>query len=294
MSAPVTMNERSKAGARGSAAAAAPARTAGRSKASPRFYVCVGILIVAAMTMQTAATLLGQTFRKEALPLKRGLAAADPRKLAPEYALHPVPPAPLSPEMLESLGTTEYLTWRIIDLSKPDSDPTKAASVFVTYYTGKPDMVPHVPDECMKASGYECSDARTAAVVVPDGGGPNNQIPVRVLQFDAPSGLRDRFQAARQRGPTVMYFFLCNGRYATTRDEVRRLQMNLFDKYAYYAKIEVSFSDSRFAANAGPEESLAALQPLLRKLLPILRNDHFQDWESVSQGGPIVAPSPQP
>jgi len=244
--------------------------------------------------MQTAATLLGQTFRKEALPLKRGLAAADSRKLAPQYALHPVPPAPLSPEMIESLGTTEYLSWRVIDLGKPESDPTKVAYVFVTYYTGKPDMVPHVPDECMKASGYECTSARVASVVVPGVGAPEERVPVRVLQFDPPSGLRDRFQATRERGPTVMYFFHCNGRFATTRDEVRLLQMNLFDKYAYYAKIEVSFSDYRLAANAPTEESLAALQPLLAKLLPILLNDHFQDWEGVSKGDPLIRPATQP
>lgn len=293
MSAPVTME---KCGDARPLPPAPPdaAPSAGRSKAGPRFYACVGILVVAALTMQTAAKMLGQTFRKEALPLKRGLATADSRKLAPQYALHPVPPAPLSPEMLESLGTTEYLSWRVIDLRKPESDPTKVAHVFVTYYTGKPDMVPHVPDECMKASGYECTNARLESVLVPDVGAPQDRIPVRVLQFDSPSGLRDRLRETRERGPTVMYFFHCNGRYATTRDEVRLLQMNLFDKYAYYAKIEVSFSDYRLAINAPADESVAALQPLLAKLLPILLNDHFQDWAGVARGGPLASPAAQP
>ena len=62
---------------------------------------------------------------------------------------------------------------------------------------------------------------------------------------------------------------------------------NPFERYAYYAKIEVKFTRDvgyhRRARDLGKEESLAAIGPLLRKLMPVVLEDHF-NWEGVTAG----------
>ena len=116
--------------------------SAGAARTSARYYVCVGVLLVCALTMQTVAQLLGNHFRKAAVPLKRPLAAMDRYKLAPEYTLHIEPPAALPEEMIEWLGTREYLSWRVVDTRHDRADAVNTAHLFITYYTGKPDMVP--------------------------------------------------------------------------------------------------------------------------------------------------------
>jgi hypothetical protein len=95
---------------------------------------------------------------------------------------------------------------------------------------------------------------------------------VRVLEF-----------RARRRGPltggagdiaTVMYFFHANGRYVTTRNGVRASMSNPFQRYAYYAKIEITFaSETLLRANKAASET--ALGPLLERVLPVLLQEHF-------------------
>ena len=114
---------------------------------------------------------------------------------------------------------------------------------------------------------------------VPGSGAPQDKIPVRVLTYQTPKRGVGSFQLLPNDPVTVMYFFHTNGSYATTRNQVRVSQANLWDRYAYYAKIEVSFS------NRTREESIAALETLLRKVVPILLNDHFQDWEALTAEG---------
>ncbi len=252
-------------------------------RSNVRFGITVAILLISAASMQTAANFLGQYFRKEAVPLRKSLAALDRNRLAPEYTLHAVPPPVIPDEVVESLGTKEYANLRLVDLSKERDDPASVAHLFVTYYTGKPDMVPHVPDECYQAGGYDPLGAQSAELSVAGVGADDDKIPVRMLAF----GLRGEglLQAAQpkqeQRRMYVMYFFQTNGTYVTTRNQVRLRTASLFDKYAYYAKIEVRFTDYSMQKPAGEQESIAAAQRLMRKLMPVLLEEHFADWEKL-------------
>lgn len=274
----------SHTGRRHTATAPAAARHAAVTRdrgSAVRFYVCLGVLVVAAGSMQTVAGLLGQYFRKQPVPLKKPLHRMDKSKLAPEYTLFYLPSRNLSEDETQSLGTREYIQWRLVDQTRPSDAAPSIASLFITYYTGQPDMVPHVPDECYLAGGYDPVGApETIDVFVPDAGAPQDKIPVRVLTFQTPQrGGLARIQLLPKAPVTVMYFFYTNGSYATTRNQVRVSQANLWDRYAYYAKIEVSFS------NRNRAESIAALETLLRKVMPILLNDHFQDWEALTAKG---------
>jgi hypothetical protein len=180
----------------------------------------------------------------------------------------------MSDEVLETLGTHEFLQVYLTDTRKPASDPTAIAQVFITYYTGKPDLVPHVPDECYLAGGFNPIMKETATVFVPGVGAPQDEIPIRLIVFE--TSRQRRMMGAEAAIIPVLYFFHTNGQYATTRSEVRFLQSNPFQRHAYYAKVEVTFPQT-FALPAAEARaaSLAAVGPLLEKVLPVLFADHF-------------------
>lgn len=259
-----------------------------------RYYVCVGILVLAALTMQSVARALGGYFRKAPLPLKQPLDALDQAKLLPEYTPHRVQPEPLSDELIENLGTEEYLQWFLRDQRRGRSDPTSVVRLFITYHTGQPDLVPHNPKECQAAAGGTLRSETRIEVPVVGSDGVQRSIPVSVLEFDIPQ--RNRWlSAGRASGASqlvVSYFFYTNGNYVTSRTGVRRAVSNLWDRYAYYSKIELSFTDDAFRRLPDREQAIAATRRLLRKLMPILWDDHYRDWEALKKGTPLVSLDP--
>lgn len=260
------------------------------SKTSLRFFVCVGILLAVAGGMQATSGVLGTYFRKAALPLKRPLDALAQAKLLPEYAPHRDQPKLLTREAIENLGTQDYLQWNLTDRRREPDDPTAVARLFVTYHTGGPGLVPHNPKECYAAAGQELMNDTLIEVSVPGPDGVEHTFPVSVLEFGFPSQRTMQMQGGSSGNPrlVVAYFFYVNGRYVTTRTSVRRAVSNLWDRYSYYSKIEISFSDDSFQRLPDRDEAVAATRRLLRKLMPILWEDHYQDWEAIKNGAPPV------
>jgi hypothetical protein len=250
-----------------------------------RFYVCLACLLISAATMDVLARRLNLYFQKQPVPLRRPLAALDQSKLLPEYRLHVRQPDSLSEDAVESLGTREYLNWTIVDLDRERGDPTSVAHLSIAYYTGKPNLVPHVAEECVQAWGAALVGVpSTERIPVAGVGAPDGRIPVRVCDFES-----TRVNRANVLGPSaplatfkVLYLFHVNGEYKTTRNEVRLAQSNPFHRYAYYVKVEVRFTDYSFQGNASEEASIAATGRLLRKIMPILLDDHLADWEALN------------
>ena len=275
------------------ATAAAPAPSAAPRAATPvshtsaRYWVCLGVLVFAALGLKGAAWKLGVVLRKEAVPLKRQLQLFDARKLGPDYELdkgRTDKQEPMTEDMTETLGTHDYLQAYLMDTRTPDSDPTRVALLFVTYYTGKPDLVPHEPDICWQAAGYDKISAETVRVRVPGIGAPGDELPVRAVEFRAAQ--QDRYAASASDAATVLYFFHANGHYALTRNDVRESMSNPFQRAAYYMKIEVTFM-SGASVRAGKDTSVAALGPLLARVIPVLLNDHL-DLEKFGSARPVV------
>jgi hypothetical protein len=255
------------------------------SCASVRYWICLGLLVFAAIGLKAAAWKLGLVLRKEAVPLKQPLQLFDARKLAPDYELDKVRTdrlEPITDEMVETLGTRDCLQVYLTDTRKPEGDPTRVALLFVTYYTGKPDLVPHEPDVCWAAAGYDLVSATTLHVRVPGINAPGDDVPVRVLEFRA--GEQDRLTTTGADVVTVLYFFHANGHYALTRNDVRKTMSNPFQRSAYYAKVEVTFT-SGGSIRAGKDASVAALGPLLERVMPVLLADHF-NLEKLASAGP--------
>jgi hypothetical protein len=267
----------------------APVARTGRGT-STRFYVCVTVLLLVAVGMQAASGMLGTYFRKAPLPLKRSLDLLDQSKLRPEYVPHRKQPELLTHDALENLGTEEYLHWNLTDQRREHGDPTAVAGLLITYHTGGPGLVPHYPEECLAASGMKLKERENVEIRAPGPDGVEQAIPVKVLEFELPQrgASYDRNGSSERRRLVVAYFFLANGRYATTRTEVRRAVSNLRDRYAYYSKIEISFSDDSFQRFADREQTVAATARLLQKLMPILWEDHYQDWTAIKSGVPPV------
>jgi hypothetical protein len=254
-----------------------------RSRATVRYWVCLALLVSAAVGLKAAASWFGWHFRKEAVALKAPLRLFDTRQLGPRYELNKAFTdrlSPMSEDMVESLGTSEYLQVYITDTERRPDDGTRVASLFLTYYTGKPDMVPHVPDECYLAGGYDLVSRDTRAVPVAGVGAPQDQVPVRVLEF---RGKQSWLEASGADLVSVLYFFHANGAYMTTRDDVRKRMSNPFQRYAYYAKIEVTFQ-SEIGTRASREASVAAVGPLLERVLPALLKAHL-DLDRFSSAG---------
>jgi hypothetical protein len=261
----------------------------GTRRTSLRYWVCLSVLVLAAGGLKTAASWFGWFIRKEAVPLKRPLQQMDVRELGPRYELDKVAMdkmEPMSEDMQESLGTKEYVQLCIKDTQKAADDPTRVALLFVTYYTGRPDMVPHVPDECYLAGGYDKISEATRSVRVPGCGAPNDEVPLRVLEFE---GRRNMPFSVGGDAVTVIYFFHVNNRYATTRNGVRASMLNPLQRYAYYAKVEVTFTNGS-TVRAGREASVAATGPLLARVLPVLFKDHF-DLEKFAPAANVSVPA---
>ena len=258
---------------------AASAVAARRRPVSARYLTCVGLLIVSAATMQILAAKMRWFLNKEALPLKKPLSLLDQSKLLPDYRLAAIQPPPLEEDLIENLGTREYLNWYLEDRRRSPNDPTFLARLFITYYTGKPNLVPHNPKECLAAGGWALVGERIERFVLP---GPDDgvvRIPVSVLEFEPPAR-GSVFDTGGSDVPklTVVYFFYANGKYVTSRSGVRMAIYDPRDRYAFYMKIELSFTDASGRRMPDVRQTTEAARRLLARLMPILWRDHLPDW----------------
>ena len=71
---------------------------------------------------------------------------------------------------------------------------------------------------------------------------------------------------------TVLYTFHCNGRFVATRTGVRILINDLWNTYAYFSKIEVSFP------KATRTLSIEGAKKFFDRVLPLLLRDHWPDF----------------
>ncbi len=187
----------------------------------------------------------------------------------------------ISPEVEDALGAKDYLSWLFVDSSVKDlKDPLRYIRLFVTYYSGGRDLVPHTPDECFLGAGYQAIEK------------DNMTLPINSLDLDM-SIRALTFQKSDVFGrdkPTVLYTFHCNGDFTETRTGVRARINSPLNKYAYFCKIEISFGGaSRDIGSPERSESIEAAREFLNVILPRLVNDHLPDWESATRENEPVA-----
>ena len=270
----------------------------------PGVLAVLVVLVFSAVSIGGAIAALGINLRK--LPIQ----AAGDRKVAAivretENWVQVGQDEVLSEEMLEELGTHNYLTRTYIQRSadKTRSGGPAVVNLHLTYYTGMIDTVPHVPERCMTGAGFAMVSApkvlavplqrsrwvldedASAVAGVPIYGartGPYSDLPMRVR---LPRGIEDlqmsfsSFANGGGGGTThAGYFFIANGGWTASAKDVRVLAFDLKADYAYFLKVQISSSSVASA------EELAKLGgSLLSELLPEIART-TPDWIEVQRG----------
>ncbi|MBN1344558.1 MAG: hypothetical protein JXQ73_17845 [Phycisphaerae bacterium] len=234
------------------------------------FLVCVIALGTCLVGVQ-ALIWSGFQLSKERVDLKAPLTSLNEKALAP-YRV--VASDRIPKEEVEALGTEEYIRWRLEDTSISNrNDPLRWPTLFVTYYSGTPDQVPHVPEECFLGGGLQQEGGGENTTIKVPGLRPkdDDEVPVRILTFRKTSLIGGDWV------PAVVYLFSVNGEFKATRTDVRVTLSNPFERYGYFSKVEVSFT--RRQGGAGDIEVIRkAAEKLLRKVLPVLVHDHLPNW----------------
>lgn len=235
----------------------------------PAFLICIAVLAIAA-----AATVKLGVIKKEFLPPKKSFDALDENRLAPYKVLEKRKIE--DQDILKALGTQDYIQWLLEDTEAPAGSAVQKCILFITYY-GRPDRVPHVPEECYTGGGFQrlATDSVTFRI---NNAGFERKIDGKYLVFG--SKKIDLHQGISKF--PVLYFFRVGGEYASDRDEARiLLNKNLFRKYTYFSKVELVFN--QMLTVPSKEEAVAAGEKLLAVVLPILEQEHWPDLEQNRQ-----------
>jgi hypothetical protein len=141
----------------------------------------------------------------------------------------------------------------------------------VTYYTGTPDQVPHVPEECYQASGYKAVNDEVLNVPIPVLG-QEVQIPVKLMEMERTTvlgGIDRRW---------VMYIFSANGQFRSGRRGVQSVVTDPWSHYAYFSKVELTFGAQDTIVSK--QEAIDAGTDFLNVIVPVLVRDHWPDWDA--------------
>ena len=239
------------------------------------FVTVVAILLTSATALAATSHALHLYFVKVSVPLSRPLTQL-PAGLGHWHQVGGN--QGISEELEQKLGTREYLFRDYVDdrivgdqaidaaagnpseaaaLAKTVADGRPGASVrlAVTYYTGRVDAVIHQSERCNLAGGMATSIESLPQTW--DLGGRLLNLRVVHLINDTSS------ETPSARGPHyVAYCYFVNGREETEAWRVRSVLMNLFERSAWYAKIEITTD------LADASESRRVLSDFLRSALP--------------------------
>lgn len=254
------------------------------------FLVCAGMLLVMTVGFNAVARKKGINFNPLPVPLRKQLAQLDQTALSPYKQLKV---QTIQADVLNALGTDQYVQWVMADPYLDDGTLSPSArssewastgwprmfNLFVTYYTGIPDPVPHVPEACLEGSGYDLVESRADSVEIDTIHGKET-VPIRVGVFDPPGKL-----GGQQR--IVVYTFHANGGFRDGRLGVLRAFGT--SKYLYFSKLELAFDIGRGYPNE--EAIVAAAKRVLRVVGPVLVERHWPDWEAVAAESPSPSPT---
>ncbi len=241
-----------------------------RSVWNPAFTACAGLLAVSAVLITAGKQTGWLRILKAAAPLQRPLDTL-PRALGPyRLTLQPRLPA----EVEQELGTLDYASWRLEDTSAPSNAAWRSGHLSATYYTGKVDQVPHVPEECLHQAGrQQVGDKIATPMMLASLPRPGHApIPVRALVFR---------NAHDTRGLRIYYTFNCNSDFYDDRDGVRGRMADFREKHLYYSKIELEYPVT--SLDEQNEELTKAAQRVFDTVLPVLVRDFWPDWKRIEQ-----------
>jgi hypothetical protein len=185
----------------------------------------------------------------------------------------------LSGEMIETLGTTDYLVRQYQDLMVAEGESGSLVNLNVNYY-GTGSATPHVPEICWAASGREeARDSRCNFDVkgVKRRDGSVVDLRMKMISFMPPRGnpLKDE-KSGKPLYTNVAYVFQVNGRYVASPQEVSSQFWKATYRFAYHAKIEVTPMMSDATGKPGP---LTCTQEQAQKIVSDFVRDALYEIE---------------
>jgi hypothetical protein len=237
----------------------------GRGIVDLRFLATLAVLIGGGLYLQHAKANGRLRILKKPAPLVQELTYLRRDCVAP-YLVRDSSRLPEETEL--ELGTRSYIQWTLVDPTAPEASWRRGASLFVTYYTGNADQVPHVPEECYIQGAFSKRDDERLKFNVPVASEP---IDIRRLGFDAPMGRNVRAY--------VYYTFCVNGDFYAHRDRVRLRMGNAGEQYLYYSKIELSFTTTEEEVALSDMDRLA--EKLMGQVLAAMVADHLPDLKNL-------------
>jgi hypothetical protein len=251
----------------------------------PSFMICAAFLLIVASSKSIITEFWDIYLKKLPIPLQKPLEEMDfqataPYKLDHQWRIE-------NHDIVEELGTEDYLQCILIDTEAPESSPMRYCSLFITYYTGDPDTVPHVPDECYVGGGNEQKGKETLNLEIRN---PidNGQTENETMDLSVSRVVFKRKGASQwDTGSTFskLYFFKVNGQYASGKTATRAIMgKNAFGKYSYFSKVEWEFygvgNNSRILPEK--EDIVAASEKMLSAVMPVLERDHWPDFDAAN------------
>jgi hypothetical protein len=265
-------------------------------RSKPAFFAACGVLLASTVGFNWAVKALNVYLKKEPIEL-RGLFDTIPRALGRWHAVGK--DKSFDEAMIEELGTSKYLDR---DYAIDGSPRGPRMNVHVAYYTGMIDAVPHVPDRCLVAAGFnaktlpqnlplnidrsawtdhEMTNLQTGrlypAVVIRNDFTGDRMILMPVGDFE----LRvTEFERTDQPDLNVFggYFFIANGQITPTPEGVKAMAFKPSEKYAYYCKVQLT----QVALNVTQDEYLALAADFMGEFLPELMQ-RLPDWAEVER-----------
>ncbi|MEO1235375.1 MAG: exosortase/archaeosortase family protein [Planctomycetota bacterium] len=274
---------------------------AGRTAAAGMTFgaaIVAGLLATAAAGQHSVLSWQELVLHKEQVPLRHKFLTTMPLdKGTYRFVRDDV----LAPEIVDELGTEDYLSRWYEDTRFAPNEPGRMVRLHVAYYTGLVDTVPHVPDRCFVAGGvrhkglysqvialdpYTFTDnpegpgVEATADIAPPGEapfGPGTRVKlpgrdIETVRFTY--GPPDRDNADQH----VSYFFAANGKFLASPNEVRLEGFDIRDRYSYYCKIEV-----QIVGEADPQRVAERTTDLLNTFLPEILAC-LPDWGDVKAG----------
>lgn len=273
-----------------------------RTTFSPGFLLVLGILLVSVLGMRALTGAWEWALTKKPLEMRRTYSEM-PERIGP---LEHIASQRMTPVMERRLSTDKYISAVYRDHSVPMGEPGSGFSLHSVYYTGndEPVSAAHVPEVCYVGGGYErvglevvdlqldipgAETREDGQVLVPTENAsqvllPGLTVPVRQFEFIPPGG---------NESGSVLYFFVYNGRYVSSRNRIGLQFMDRSSRYVYYSKIEVTpgrlvepdeGSTPVFVSEVSdPQFARELASGFLSRILPELAAC-FPDWEAVLAG----------
>jgi len=223
-----------------------------------RFWVAVFVLGSSICFLNPAVDYLQAAYVKNPMPIRKTLKSCVPiLNCLNGYQ-------PKSIEARDSdLGTDEYT---LVIYNDNGYSNIKQALLFVTFYNDPKDKVPHTPDVCGRQAGNVITGCKSIEIAIPG--------------VDPARGALKANQFITEKSGTQavdVYFFVAQGYFKQTRNQVRWQLCKPGDRSVYFSKIEVQ---AVYSPEVGPEAAAEKCKEMLKEAVPLILNEYLPIFPS--------------